>query len=158
MDDEFGEVTSGFVRIRVQTLFQVTIDTKNWLRNRHFSIHIHGYGMTNQFTAYPDYDLESIEGDSLLMPLAIGERDYPYDYSEMRGLFLDPVADGVYRRKGAWRIGGEYVTSRLNNVHSEMMSSWRLRGEGDIDKATVGLDVKDFASLRDGTAYVVKII
>ncbi|RDW62449.1 hypothetical protein BP6252_11882 [Coleophoma cylindrospora] len=61
-EDQFGEVTSGFIRLRVQTLFRATINIKEWLRNRHFPVHILGLGTIKQFTAYPDNGLKSIEG------------------------------------------------------------------------------------------------
>ena len=32
-EDQFGEVTCGFVRMRVQVLYRATIDTTKWVRN-----------------------------------------------------------------------------------------------------------------------------
>ncbi|KAK9770033.1 putative HET-domain-containing protein [Seiridium cardinale] len=154
--DQFGEVTSGFLRISVQALFRTTIYTGKWVRNGHFPVYIHGFGEINQFTAYPDYDLESIEGDSLLMPLAIGERDYPNDCPEMRGLFIEYVEDGVYRRKGAWRMGGEYSALGSQDLHNKVISCWRAKSvERTLDRTVTGLNQGELASLWDEAADVI---
>ena len=49
----------------------------------------------NEFTAYPDADLDGIEGESLLIPIADGIRNYPNDYPELRGLILEKTEEGV---------------------------------------------------------------
>jgi hypothetical protein len=158
-EDQFGEVTSGFVRIRVQALYRVTIDTTRWVRNQYFQVCIKGIGIVNQFTAYPDHGLETIEGDSLLMPLVEGEEEHPNDYPEMRGLFLERVDDETYRRKGAWRIGGGYSAEGLGADHYKVARMWFTRGaERLTDRIAAGLDRKEFACLWDGDAYTVKII
>ncbi|KAK7177750.1 heterokaryon incompatibility protein [Paraphaeosphaeria sporulosa] len=158
-EDQFGEVTSGFVCLQTQALFRVTIGTRSWVRNEHFQVHIRGIGSVNQFTAYPDHGLDSIEGESLLVPLVDGERDYPYDYPEMRGLFLERVEDGIYRRKGAWRIGGEFSADGLGAEHYKVARMWWAKGaQRSTDRITAGLDQGEFACLWDGEAYIVKII
>lgn len=116
-------------------------------------------GIIEQFTAYPDYSLESIDGDSLLIPLVDGEDDYPNDYPEMRGLILEYVEDGIYRRKGAWRIGGEYSPKGLGAEHYKVARMWWSKGADRVlDRAASGLDKEEYAGLWDGEAYVVKII
>ncbi|KAG9197096.1 hypothetical protein G6514_002460 [Epicoccum nigrum] len=158
-EDQFGEVTSGFVRIRVQALYRVTVDTTKWVRNQCFQVRIKGIGIVKQFTAYPDHSLETIEGDSLLMPLVEGEEEHPNDYPEMRGLFLERVDDEIYRRKGAWRIGGEYSAEGLGAEHYKVARMWFTRGAARLtDRIAAGLDGREFAGLWDGDAYTVKII
>ncbi|KAL3424120.1 hypothetical protein PVAG01_03401 [Phlyctema vagabunda] len=157
-EDQFGEVTGGFIRLRVQTLFRVTIDTKDWLFDQYFPVQILGLGTLTQFSAYPDYDLESIEGESLLLPLVHGIRSYPSDYPEFRGLFLDYVEDGVYRRKGAWRVGGRYSNAGFEDAN-KIARVWHTKGADRIAHRTAaGLDEGEFASLWNGDAYVVKIV
>lgn len=112
-----------------------------------------------QFTAHADYGPDTIEGESLLMPLVDGERDHPYDYPEMQGLFLERVEDGVYRRKGAWRIGGEYSAEGLGAEHYKVARMWWAKGTERLrDRITAGLDQGEFACLWDGEAYVLEII
>jgi hypothetical protein len=160
-EDQFGEVTSGFVRMRVQALYRVTIDTAKWVRNQHFAVHIRGVGDVAQFTAWPDRGLETVEGESLLMPLLEGEDEYPKDYPEMRGVFLERIEDGIYRRKGAWRIGGEYSagSNTIGPDYHKVAKMYRAEGvKRSADRITAGLDEEEFASLWDGEAYVLKII
>ena len=161
LNDQFGEVTSGFVRMRVQALYRVTIDTTKWVRNQHFTVHIRGVGNVAQFTAWPDRGLETVEGESLLMPLLEGEDEYPNDYPEMRGIFLERIEDGIYRRKGAWRIGGEYSAegNTIGPDHYKVAKMYWAKGaQRSTDRITAGLDEEEFASLWDGEAYVLKII
>lgn len=116
-----------------------------------------GLGRITEFIAYPDYDLKSIEGESLLMPLLEGAREYPDDYFEMRGLFLERVELGTYRRKGTWRIGGENHLSG-----DEGYSKVVVVGSRSLDRTAFrtecGLDQEEYASLWDGDAYILKII
>jgi len=103
--------------------------------------------------------LKSIEGESLLMPLVDGVQEYPNDYSEMRGLFPEHVEDGVYRRKGAWCVGGDYSNSGFEEDYNKVARMWRAKGANRIaDRTAAGLDEGEFASLWDGEAYVLKII
>jgi hypothetical protein len=140
-------------------LFRATIDKTSWVRNEQFKVHIRGVGYVLQFTAWPDHSLESIEGESLLMPLLAGEDEYPNDYPEVRGLFLEHVEDGTYRRKGAWRIGGAYSTEGLGADAGKVTRMWHATGaERSADRSTAGLDEGEFACLWDGEAYILKII
>ncbi|KAF1970944.1 HET-domain-containing protein [Bimuria novae-zelandiae CBS 107.79] len=157
-EDQFGEVTSGYIRIRVQTLFRVTVDTAKWLHHQQFPVDIRGLGVMKEFTAYPDFDLESIGGKSLLIPVAEGLRSYPYDYPELRGLFLERVEDGVYRRKGAWRIGGQYSQQGFEEITKVTRACCAKGKERLALRSELGLDDEEFASLWDGEVYIVKII
>lgn len=149
---------SGFICIRAQALFRVTIDTTKWLNERQFPVHIRGIGHFKEFIAYPDFDLETIEGESLLIPVVTGIPNYPKDYPELRGLFVEHVEDSVYRRKGTWRIGGRYSDqgfdeiTRINRVwQAEKADRLAMRSE-------CGLDVGNYTCLWDGEAYNVTII
>ncbi|KAL5371193.1 hypothetical protein DPSP01_014433 [Paraphaeosphaeria sporulosa] len=157
-EDRFGEVTSGFICVRAQALFRVSIDTTKWLRGRQFPVHIRGLGLFKEFIAYPDSDQETIEGESLLIPLAAGMRNYPNDYPELRGLFLEHVEDKIYRRKGAWRIGGQYSDQGFDEIN-RVTRVWEAKGANRLSmKSEFGLDVGKYACLWDGEAYVVTII
>jgi hypothetical protein len=93
------------------------------------------------------------------MPLVEGERDYPHDYREMRGLFLEHIEDGLYRRKGAWRLGGEYSAKGFDAEHYKAARMWWAKGaERLANRTTAGLDKEEYACLWDGEAYVLKII
>jgi hypothetical protein len=145
--------------MRVQALYRATIDITKWFQHQYFEIDIRGVGSVAQFTAWPDRGLESIEGESLLMPLLEGEAEYPNDYPEMRGLFLERVEDGVYRRKGAWRIGGSYSAEGLGADAWKVIRMWHATGpERSADRSKAGLDEGEFAGLWDGEAYILKII
>jgi hypothetical protein len=92
------------------------------------------------------------------MPLVDGAKENPNDYPEMRGLILEHVEDGVYRRNGAWRVGGKYSDSGFAE-HKKVARMWRAKGADRIaDRTAAGLDEGEFASLWDGEAYVLKII
>ncbi|KAF2450898.1 HET-domain-containing protein [Karstenula rhodostoma CBS 690.94] len=157
-EDQFGEVTSGFICVRAQALFRVTIDTAKWLNERQFPVHIRGLGLIKEFIAYPDFDKEALEGESLLIPLASGIQDYPNDYPELRGLFLEHVEDRVYRRKGTWRIGGQYSDQGFDEINKV---DWLWQAE-KADRLSIrsecGLDEGKYACLWDGEAYNVTII
>jgi hypothetical protein len=77
----------------------------------------------------------------------------------MAGIFLELVEDGVYRRKGAWRIAGGELWDPRPEGYNKATRMWHARGAERIaDRAAAGLDAEEFASLWDGEAYVVKII
>jgi hypothetical protein len=67
-------------------------------------------GDIKQFTAYPDYDLKCIEGNSLLMSLAGGAR---------ADRMADQTVPGLDEGKFASLWGGEaYVLKIIQDYHS----------------------------------------
>jgi hypothetical protein len=92
------------------------------------------------------------------MPLIDGVQEYPNDYPEMRGLILEHVEDGVYRRKGAWGMSGRYSHSGFAD-HEKVARMWRAKGADRIaDKTVAGLDEGEFTSVWDDEVSVLKII
>lgn len=77
----------------------------------------------------------------------------------MQGLILERVENGIYCRKGAWRIGGEYSAEGLGAEHSKVARMWWAKeAERLVHRTLAGLDEKEFLSLWDGEAYFLKII
>ena len=141
---------------KTQTNCTSSFVTTKWTRNHYFQVYIKGIGIVNQFTAYPDQSLENIGGDFLLMPLVEGGKEYPDNYPEMRGLFLELVNDGTYRKKGAWRMGGNPAGDSGADYY-KIARMWFTRGAARLtDRTAVGLDEKVFPSLWDGEAYTAK--
>jgi hypothetical protein len=93
------------------------------------------------------------------MPLIRGTDEPPDDYEEMRGLFLEKVNDGVYRRKGAWRVGGYYSKPEIYRIMAKMINMyWAEQAEKEAYREAAGLNEGEFASLWDGKAYILKLI
>lgn len=128
--------------------------------SQHFQVHIRGgVGSLEQFITHPDHGLETIEGGPLLMPPLEGQDEYPNNYLGMKGLFLERINDGIYRRKSAWRIAGEYSTEGLGADHCKVTHMWWVRGEERrADGMTASLHKGEFASLWNGEACSLKRI
>jgi hypothetical protein len=95
----------------------------------------------------------------LLMRLVDGERDYTFDYTEMRGLFFERDNDVLDRIKGAWRKGREVSADGLGADHYKVARMWRAKGpQRSADEITAGLDKAESACLWDGEAYPVNTI
>ena len=107
VDDEFGDVQGGTIRIRCRLPFIAVIVKQH--ESSGFSVQLHGQAYL--FALFPDRARYCVGQELYFLPLIWGFDDK--NKKVLCGLVIDPIQPGSYRRTGLFMVCGEDGTQAV---------------------------------------------